>query len=457
MTSTLSDAPSGTMPRISGNFLRNNGRWIVDDTGRVFIYHGVNMISKLPPYTLSAAGFGESSAALLAENGINLVRVGVIFSAVEPAPGVFDEKYLRDIRKTVDMLAIKGISSLIDFHQDGWGPSFICEGFPEWATITAPHQIRPIGNFPELYFTSKAVQTAFDNFWANAPGPDGLGLQDHYAQAWQLTVTMLKDSPGVLGWDLMNEPFPGSKIGNPPTPLLTAFTQKMVNAIRQVDSDHIVWYEPWVSFDEGFPTEIGKIKDPASRIGMSFHNYLPVAEYGKVWQNALDQSAKYGDALLATEFGSTTKASDIQAEMNSIDQWMMSPIYWAYSNRTPYQIAKPDGEPISSIQQGFVYDPALPLVPPNLFEDKFNAFVRPYPMSIVGIPSAWNFDPSSRVFKLEYTANSTAVSEIFAPNRQYPNGYKVSVAGGKGGNVGQLVFVEANSAGARVMVTITPN
>ena len=171
------------LPHLPGKLLKNKGRWIVDDNGRVYVFHGVNMVSKLPPYTLSAAGFKENSADLLAQNGINLVRVGVIFSAVEPAPWVFDDKYLTDIRQTVDMLAAKGIMSLIDFHQDGWGPSFVCAGFPEWATITGSNPIRPIDNFPKLYFSSKALQTAFDKFWANAPGPDGRGLQDHYAQA----------------------------------------------------------------------------------------------------------------------------------------------------------------------------------------------------------------------------------------------------------------------------------
>lgn len=443
------------LPRLPLKKLKNHGRWIVDDDGRIFMFRGVNMINKEPPYTLSHIGFDENDAELLAKNGINVVRVGVIYSAVEPAPGTYDDKYLDDIRKTVDTLALKGIMSLIDFHQDGWGPSFICEGFPEWATLTGGHPIRPIGNFPELY-TNKAVGTAFDNFWANAPGPGNIGLQDRYASAWQLAASKLKDSPGILGWELMNEPNPGTHIFKPPTAQLTAFTQKMVNAIRQVDVDHIIWYEPWVSFDVGVPTDIGPISDPGPvrRIGMAFHNYEPIDKYDVVWKNAINHSNATGDALLATEFGAQDTAPPIVQEMNSIDQWMMPAIYWAYSNRTPYQIAKLDGQPVSSIKQGLVYDPALPLEPPNLWVDKFDALVRPYPMVIAGIPVGWSFDPTSKVFNFKYTQGAASYTEIFVPLRQYTNGYKVSVVGGTEVHYDQRVVVEANAG--TTQVTITP-
>src|SRR5262245_53690818 len=70
--------------------LGHAGRWITDATGRVLIPRGVNMVSKLPPYTPSFAGFGEDDAALLEREGFNTVRVGVIYSAVEPAPGFYD-------------------------------------------------------------------------------------------------------------------------------------------------------------------------------------------------------------------------------------------------------------------------------------------------------------------------------------------------------------------------------
>jgi|SRR6476659_1210203 endoglycosylceramidase len=67
--------------------LGHAGRWLTDDQGRVVILRGFNMVNKFAPFTLSAAGFGEEDAALLAKDGFNAVRVGVIYSAVEPRPG----------------------------------------------------------------------------------------------------------------------------------------------------------------------------------------------------------------------------------------------------------------------------------------------------------------------------------------------------------------------------------
>src|SRR4030088_2421106 len=74
--------------------LSHSGRWITDAAGRVVIVHGINMVYKLPPYYPAAAGFGDDDAVFLARIGFNAVRVGVIWEAVEPSPGVYDHAYL---------------------------------------------------------------------------------------------------------------------------------------------------------------------------------------------------------------------------------------------------------------------------------------------------------------------------------------------------------------------------
>ena len=55
-----------------------------------------------------------------------------------------------------------------------------------------------------------AMWRAYDHFWANDPGPGAVGLQDRYAAAWKETATRFAASNHVLGYDLMNEPWPGS-------------------------------------------------------------------------------------------------------------------------------------------------------------------------------------------------------------------------------------------------------
>jgi len=461
------------LPALPKPPLRNNGRWIVDADGRVVIVHGVNMINKMPPdYTPQAAGFMEDDARLLAANGLNVVRVGVIYSAVEPQPGVYDDAYLDSIKGTVAMLARYGISSLIDFHQDGWGPAFSCEGFPEWATITDGYPF-PGGPFPGL-LTDKAVMAAFGNFWSNTPASDGIGLQDHFAAAWAYAAGKLKDAPGILGWELMNEPWPGTLLEQPHKDAhdaLIAFTNRLVSAIRGVDQEHIIWYEPWVLFDWGIPTFMSTIDDTINppRIGFAFHNYIPLPNlYDVGWNNAIHYSDDTGAALLATEFGAdistaeTPAAELIQAQMNSIDGKMLPAIYWAYWNRTPYVIENPmTKEVVSSEAMGIVGDLALPRVTPNLNDDSLLALTRPYPMFIAGTPLSWSFDPATRVFDLTYVSDPTLgsnVTEIFVPDLQYPDGFNRSATGSdvEMSTEPQTLKVTASGPTQTVQVSIYP-
>jgi endoglycosylceramidase len=56
------------------------------------------------------------------------------------------------------------------------------------------------------------VHRAFDNLYANKPGPDDVGIQDRFAQAWRHVAQHYAQEPAVAGFDLINEPFIGSDI-----------------------------------------------------------------------------------------------------------------------------------------------------------------------------------------------------------------------------------------------------
>lgn len=74
-----------------------NGR-LVDDTGGELIFHGLNLVSKTPPYHTK---FNESDMKHFQELGINGIRLGVMWPGVEPKKGEFNETYLQLMRKTV--------------------------------------------------------------------------------------------------------------------------------------------------------------------------------------------------------------------------------------------------------------------------------------------------------------------------------------------------------------------
>jgi endoglycosylceramidase len=85
------------------------------------------------------------------------------------------------------------------------------DGAPAWATITdnQPHVTGQV--WSDSYLISPAVQRAFDHFWANTPAADGVGLLDHYAAMWQHVAKRFADNSAVIGYDIMNEPFNGTQ------------------------------------------------------------------------------------------------------------------------------------------------------------------------------------------------------------------------------------------------------
>jgi endoglycosylceramidase len=181
----------------------------VDASHRQVLLHGINLVDKNP-----ASGYLEyCSPALFSqfrEWGFNCIRLGVIWDGLEPEPGFYNPKYLEGLDLQVRYAEENGLVVFLDMHQDLYSRLF-SDGAPAWATITdgEAHVVAsPV--WSDVYFTSPAVRRAFDHFWLNSPAADGIGLQDHYANAWGVLARRYAGNPWVIGYDLMNEPFPGS-------------------------------------------------------------------------------------------------------------------------------------------------------------------------------------------------------------------------------------------------------
>jgi len=221
--------------------LGHDGRWFTDATGRVVMLRGMNFVEKWAPFTPAADGFDDDDAALLAANGFNWLRLGVPLEFVMPAPGRVDSAYLSSIADTVRILGRHGVYVLLDFHQDGWGPVTHGNGMPAWATLTDGLPNPPVP-FPLYYVLNPALQRAFENFWANRRGPDGVPLQTHYATAMRAVATWFARSPNVIGYEAMNEPWPGADWSSCLTGCadleasrLAPFYARMTAAVRSVD------------------------------------------------------------------------------------------------------------------------------------------------------------------------------------------------------------------------------
>lgn len=143
-------------------------------------------------------------------HGFNLVRLGIFWDGVEPQPGVYDDVYLGRVKEAVNKAESYGIYVFLDMHQDLYSVKFI-DGAPIWATLDEglPHP-KECNIWYEAYVKSPAIMRAADNFWANAPAPDGVGLQEHYERMWEHIAEYFAECTNIIGLEPMNEPYMGS-------------------------------------------------------------------------------------------------------------------------------------------------------------------------------------------------------------------------------------------------------
>jgi endoglycosylceramidase len=194
---------------LAARFVTVQGEKFIDPEGRHLILHGINIVDKSTNWS-GYPSLKEPGYAVMKDWGFNCIRLGLLWANLEPEPGKYNEKCLSELDKRVQWAKKNGLYVFLDMHQDLFSMKY-SDGAPEWATLTdgKPHAGEG-AVWSDAYFSSAAVQTAFDNFWANKPGPDGKGIQDHYAEAWQRVAKWFANEDTVIGYDLMNEPFAGS-------------------------------------------------------------------------------------------------------------------------------------------------------------------------------------------------------------------------------------------------------
>ena len=185
--------PAGAtaLPRLSAQPDRVDGGRIVDSRGREVILRGVN-VNSLGEYwqgthVKPVLPLERQDPRRISRIGWNVVRLIVSWSRVEPSPGDYNERYLDRVSKWISRFEREGVYTIVDFHQDAWGATlagrldepcppgyetaFGWDGAPAWATLDED-QPRCFLNSREI---NPAVSAAWRNFFADSPGPGGMG------------------------------------------------------------------------------------------------------------------------------------------------------------------------------------------------------------------------------------------------------------------------------------------
>jgi endoglycosylceramidase len=267
---------------------------VLDRAGREVLLRGVNLTglrddyvangSLQPPYPVGPTAYSAgqcpgwnlgvymapvcaSDGGQLAGFGYDVVRLPVSWSLLEPEPAHIDSTYVARIAQVVGWLRSQGIYTVIDLHQDAWSkylytPSAAscppttqpvagfheADGAPRWASAHAA----PVCAEAGIRDLDPAVQEAFQRLYADLPGPDGVGLQEHYGRALAALAEQFAGNPAVAGYELLNEPEPGYVApGAMDTTELFPLYAKVIRTVRArvPDFRQLFFIEPDVTRD----------------------------------------------------------------------------------------------------------------------------------------------------------------------------------------------------------------
>jgi endoglucanase len=176
--------------------------------------------------------FGDADAALLAEQGLNCVRLPVNYRHFEDdaKPFVIKEDGFAHLDRVIDDCARHGIYTVVDLHALPGSQNH------HW------HSDNP---------------THLPMFWTHAH------FQDRVVNLWEVIADRYKDNPWVAGYNPINEPADESRA------VLGPYYTRLCNAIRAVDPDHILFLD-----GNTYSTEFDVFGEPADNTVYVCHDYV---------------------------------------------------------------------------------------------------------------------------------------------------------------------------------------
>ncbi len=416
--------------------LHVDGPRIVDSSGREVIMRGVcaGMRSKMPPfYPFDPEPDFETALDTYADAidslGSNVVRLLVIYEAAEPVRGQYNERYLKIFDRMVRAFGERGIRVIIDAHQDVYSRKFCGDGFPEWAVDPRFRHMEEDTDclLWEAHYFSDPVASSFDRFWSNTDG-----IQDSYVAFFGMLAERYQDEPAVVGFEPMNEPFPGwwglTHYWKWYEKQLFPMYERVARAVHAVDRRYLILADI-CSLENTGSWSTKRVKPDIHNLVFAPHYYdlgylgLSFSPGGDVetmrkgltkhfaWAEAWNSPvfvSEYGVSMLRDDAGQyLTRLYSIFDDLHlhgTIWEASMSEQLW---NRRRKLFLNPDGS---------VMEPAWNID-------------RPYPRAVSGVLDEFSFDAESGTFRLSWdeSADVDAASLVYLPKRIYGEGYVVSM------------------------------
>ena len=352
--------------------------------------------------------------------GFNLLRLPISWSALEPEPGQYDRRYLDRIAAIVTVCERRGILVVIDFHQDAFSKEIGQDGAPRWVLDLLlgpggyPYLGGPLTDLDARRFAPATV-AAFRDFFADAHD-----VQDRYAAAVSAVAMRFRRSRGVLGYEIMNEPF--ALVAGGTQAQLDAFHVRVATAIRRVDRRHLVIFEPDTIRNATNQAPVPAAPFPVPGGMYAPHIYTGVfdttdfssgdpALLAPSMERAAVEAAAWGTPLLVGEYGidpaSPVANRWITAELDLQDRLRAHSTFWLWEEISSGHWGLYDGESADGGER----------------VGRTHALSRVYARAVPGTVVEHAFDDAANTLRLRYQARGNAPLELFVPPRRYPDGF----------------------------------
>lgn len=387
-----------------------------DIYGRTKIFHGTNVVDKSIniPWKL----FVEKDFEIVRNYGYNIIRLGIIWEGIMPLNRTIDYNYLNELKHVAEKAKQYGIYILLDMHQDLMSSAFCGDGAPKWLFLNRtyiksfpfPLKFKPFERKKDgtvvngcaefqwgTYYFTNAVGEAAEDLLTNRPP---LHLRDLFIEAWIAVVKVFKDVPNVIGYDLLNEPFPGNVYRKPLDFIPTYANRKILEfyrflheEIRKYDQNKLLFIEPvtWTSITTGFTTIPGG-HEYANRTVLNLHYYKPpLFSFRYLMENMhheIHNKLKIG--IIMSEFMAVFNEASLNETMDIADEYFLSWIGWQYFIEKESWIN--------------------------------HTWVRIYPMTVAGTLQSFKYDRQSKNFTMKYTIDHSVTlnaTEVACPNVYY--------------------------------------
>ena len=224
----------------------------VDLDGRIRLFRGINSVIKHFPWYDNEMLNSERQRQL-GEWGFNAIRLGAMWSGVEPEQGYINETYIDILKEIVDGLQRNGIYTYLDMHQDVLTEVAGYNGIPRWLSSqfrtpdhAYPWPMKDTSGYSTWacgYFTQE-IANGFQQLYTEH--------KEEFANVWRQIAERFKGMSEILGYELLNEPWTGDFYedlsillpGNAGHELLEPFYNSAHEAVREVDTETLIFWEP---------------------------------------------------------------------------------------------------------------------------------------------------------------------------------------------------------------------